>query len=91
MKNTFKKLTALAMAFTILGAGSAISKAVAPKSVNTLTASAISPDEGKGLIHFLLNFLPGGQAAKPVVDIYIDTIKNQYKGYNTIMEEVGLN
>ena len=91
MKNTFKKLTALAMSFALLGAGSAISKAIAPKSVNTLTASAISPDEGKGLIHFLLNFLPGGSAAKPVFDIYIDTMANQHKGYHTIMEQVGLN
>ena len=40
MKNTFKKLTALAMAFTHLGTGTTISKAIAPKSDNTLTASA---------------------------------------------------
>ena len=40
MKNTFKKLTALAMSFALLGAGTTISKAIAPKSDNTLTASA---------------------------------------------------
>jgi len=40
MKNTFKKLTALAMSFALLGAGTTISKAIAPNSNNITTASA---------------------------------------------------
>ncbi len=42
MKNTFKKLTALAMSFALLGAGTTISKAIAPNSDNITTASAVS-------------------------------------------------
>lgn len=53
MKKTFKKLTALAMAFTLLCAGSTISKAIAPKSVKTLTASAASSNDAKNGISFL--------------------------------------
>lgn len=40
MKNTFKKLAAAAMAFTILGTGTAITKTIVPHADNTLTASA---------------------------------------------------
>ena len=58
MKNTFKKLTSLAMSFALLGAGSAISKAVAPKSNNITTASAASEnifEIAKNAIHKLCN------------------------------------
>ncbi|MBP5579081.1 MAG: hypothetical protein J6X56_06335 [Ruminococcus sp.] len=40
MKNVLKKVSAIALAFTLLGSGTAIAKNVNPKSVNTLTASA---------------------------------------------------
>ena len=40
MKNVLKKIAATAMAFTLLGAGTAITKTVSPKSDNTLVASA---------------------------------------------------
>lgn len=40
MKNTLKKIASIAMAFTLLGAGTAITKNVSPKSDNTITASA---------------------------------------------------
>ena len=40
LNRTLKKLTAAAMAFTLLGAGTAITKSVAPKADNTLKASA---------------------------------------------------
>ncbi len=42
MKNVFKKLAAAAMAFTLLGAGSAAIKDIAPKTDNSITASAAS-------------------------------------------------
>ncbi|MCR5600676.1 MAG: hypothetical protein K6G33_08050 [Ruminococcus sp.] len=40
MKHVLKKISAIAMAFTLLGAGTAIAKNVAPQSIPTLTASA---------------------------------------------------
>ena len=40
MKSIIKKITAITMAFTLLGSGTAIAKNVSPKSDNTLTASA---------------------------------------------------
>ena len=40
MKNVLKKISAIAMAFALLGTGTTIAKNVNPKSVNTLTASA---------------------------------------------------
>ncbi|SHM12459.1 hypothetical protein [Ruminococcus flavefaciens] len=40
MKNTIKKITAIAMAFTLLGTGTAISKSVNPQSSSTLVANA---------------------------------------------------
>jgi hypothetical protein len=40
MKNALKKLTAIAMAFTIIGAGTTFTKALSPDSDNTLTANA---------------------------------------------------
>ncbi len=40
MKNIIKKITATAMAFTLLGAGTAITKTIAPQTDNTITASA---------------------------------------------------
>ncbi len=44
MKNVIKKITAAAMAFTLLGAGSAVIRSAAPKTDNTLVASAASND-----------------------------------------------
>ncbi|WP_295072089.1 hypothetical protein [Ruminococcus sp.] len=40
MKNVLKKISAIAMAFTLLGSGTAIAKNLNPNSVPTLTASA---------------------------------------------------
>lgn len=40
MKNALKKLAATAMAFTLIGAGTSFTKALSPKSDNTLTANA---------------------------------------------------
>lgn len=40
MKNIVKKITAAAMAFTLLGAGSSVAKAVKPEASGTITASA---------------------------------------------------
>ena len=41
MKNIIKKISAVAMAFTLLGAGTAITKKVAPKANNNITAQAL--------------------------------------------------
>ena len=43
MKNIIKKITAAAMAFTLLGAGTAAIKTVAPQTDNTLVADAGVP------------------------------------------------
>ena len=41
MKNVIKRITAVAMAFTMLGTGTAITKTISPQSVNfSVTASA---------------------------------------------------
>jgi outer membrane protein assembly factor BamB len=40
MKSVLKKIAATAMAFTLLGTGTAITQTVSPKSDNTLVASA---------------------------------------------------
>lgn len=40
MNNIAKKITAAAMAFTLLGAGGSIANAVKPAASNTITASA---------------------------------------------------
>jgi hypothetical protein len=41
MKNTIKKIAAIAMAFTLLGTGTAITKSINPESVNIgITANA---------------------------------------------------
>lgn len=42
MKHKLKRLSATALAFVLLGAGSVVTKNVAPKSDNTLTAYAAS-------------------------------------------------
>ena len=42
MKNIIKKVTAFAMAFTLLGAGTTAVKTISPKSDTTITASAAS-------------------------------------------------
>lgn len=45
MKNVLKKISAVAMAFTLLGAGTAVTKTVAPQSDNTMTAQAYIPPQ----------------------------------------------
>jgi len=42
MKNIIKKISAVAMAFTLLGAGTVITKKVSPKSDTSISASAAS-------------------------------------------------
>lgn len=42
MKNAMKKISAIAMAFTLLGSGTAVIKNVAPKFDNSITVSAAS-------------------------------------------------
>lgn len=42
MKNVIKKITAVAMAFTMLGTGTAITKTITPKTNNSIVASAAS-------------------------------------------------
>ena len=45
MKIVLKKISAVAMAFTLLGAGTAVTKTVSPKSDNSLTAQAYMPPQ----------------------------------------------
>ncbi|MCR4639073.1 hypothetical protein [Ruminococcus sp.] len=40
MKNVLKKVSAIALAFTLLGSGTAVAKNVNPKLINTITANA---------------------------------------------------
>ena len=40
MKNVIKKIASIAMAFTLLGTGTAVTKTISPKFDNTLVASA---------------------------------------------------
>ena len=40
MKTIIKKISAIAMAFTLIGTGTAITKTISPKSDTTITASA---------------------------------------------------
>lgn len=40
MNNTIKKIVSVAMAFTLLGTGTAVVKTIAPQSDNTITADA---------------------------------------------------
>ena len=40
MKNAIKKISAIAMAFTLLGTGTAVSKAINPQTNNALVAHA---------------------------------------------------
>jgi len=47
MKNVIKKITAAAMAFTLLGAGSAVIKSAAPKTDNTIVANAANGDDDR--------------------------------------------
>ena len=42
MKNAIKKLTAVAMAFTLLGTGTAVTKTIAPQFDTSITAHATS-------------------------------------------------
>lgn len=40
MKNIIKKIAAVAMAFTLLGTGSAVTSTISPETANSITASA---------------------------------------------------
>ena len=40
MKNVIKRIASIAMAFTLLGTGTAVTKTISPKSNNTIIASA---------------------------------------------------
>ena len=89
MKNTIKKITAFAMAFTLLGAGSAITKSVAPKFDNSITASAanaISPDyysyNGPSYLSFVkaLNYIGVDTSTKNLKNIAKANGISNYKG-----------
>ncbi len=45
MNNLTRKIAAVAMAFTVLGTGAAVTNTIAPKSNNTITAYAIGGDQ----------------------------------------------
>ena len=45
MKKAIKKIAAVAMAFTLLGTGTAVTKTISPKSDNTITAHAGVPPQ----------------------------------------------
>ena len=47
MKNVIKKIAATAMAFTILGTGTAVTKSIAPKMDNSIVASAACHAHGQ--------------------------------------------
>jgi len=51
MKNVIKKITAAAMAFTLLVAGSAAIKSAAPQTDSTITASAATVDRNTPHLH----------------------------------------
>lgn len=46
MKKAIKKIAAVAMAFTMLGTGTAVTKTIAPQFDNSITASAKCNHEG---------------------------------------------
>ena len=48
LTRTLKKITATAMAFVLLGVGTTVTRSVAPKADNTLTACATSCDNCHG-------------------------------------------
>ena len=76
MKNVIKKISALAMALTLLGAGTTISKAVEPNSDNTLTASA---DHICGTVRTIETY-------KTVITGY-KTVTKYYFVYNTYLKK----
>ncbi|MBR5683602.1 MAG: hypothetical protein IKW96_10095 [Ruminococcus sp.] len=47
MKNVIKKIAATAMAFTILGTGTAVTKSIAPQMDNSIVASAACHAHGQ--------------------------------------------
>lgn len=62
MKNIIKKITAAAMAFTLLGAGTAAIKTAAPQTNNTLVANAActhnTPWESYWKTEYYVEYLP---------------------------------
>lgn len=56
MKNVIKKISALAMAFTLIGAGSTIVTKVSPNSDTTITASAASIRAGAYKVRSSFNY-----------------------------------
>lgn len=101
MKNSVKKFTAAAMAFTILGAGTATIKKIAPKTDNSITVHAMSAKEatennnkvaswGKRLINIICSFGgPVAEGVKQEANTYIDITTAQYNYYNDILASVG--
>lgn len=71
MTNIVKRISAIAMAFTLLGAGSVVAKTVSPTSDTTITASAANL---KGAYKATTNFAypvyfsSGGSLSGPAVD-----------------------
>lgn len=45
MNNVMKKIAAVAMAFTVLGTGAAVTKTISPKTSNSITAYAIGGNQ----------------------------------------------
>ena len=53
MKNAFKKITAVAMAFTLLGTGTAVTKTIAPQFDTSITAHAASCNNCHGGSYYM--------------------------------------
>ena len=69
MKNMINKIASVAMAFTLLGAGTTVAKNVNPKSDNTLVASAACQYRDGSI-----------KNGKRIVNYYTE---NGYKKWNT--------
>ena len=83
MKNVLKKIAAAAMAFTLIGAGSAITNTVAPEASNTITASAANHAHGQFYYDRLASTkLLSTQRIRDAKARKITTIKTYAKIYN---------
>ncbi|MBR6967206.1 MAG: hypothetical protein IKH78_01635 [Ruminococcus sp.] len=54
MKKAFKKLIAVAMAFTLLGTGTTLAKTIAPQKDNTIVASATTCNNCHGGSYYVV-------------------------------------
>lgn len=61
MKNITKKIASIAMAFTLLGAGTAITNTVSPKSDNTFVAKATFIESVGGVRTRCFNWVGSGK------------------------------